>query len=79
MKCGFEVQYYCDGCCGQHSTYVQYSREVADPPDLWDTYDDGRQDSEVKNLIGRTFVCNQSPLHRTKIQTVDKLIVWRVS
>ena len=79
MKCTFDVKYYCDGCGERHSTYVQYSRELADPPDNWDTYNDGRQDTEVKNLIGKTFACKEFPRHLTKIHSVDELTIYRTS
>ena len=79
MKCTFEVRYYCDGCGEQHSTYLQYSRELADAPDNWDLYNEGREHSEVKSLIGRSFNCVELPDYTTTIQSVDELFVWSIS
>jgi len=79
MKCKFDVQYLCQGCGERHSTYVQYSRELADPPNNWELYNEGRQHSEVKNLIGKTFPCEQIPDYSTTIQSVDELFVWPIS
>ena len=79
MQYTFDVQYLCNGCGERHSTYVQYSRELADSPNAWDLYDEGREHSEVKSLIGKTFDCEKFPDRTTTIQSVDVLFVWPIS
>ena len=79
MKCTFDVTYYCDHCGERHATYTQYSREVENPPEPWDAYADGRKHIEVKNLLGKTFSCQEFPNKLTKILEVDQLVIWRLS